>query len=73
MANSQKSLVSVVAILAIVILVGMVVYFVMEEANSDIEIDLNLDGAQDAPVQIDRSATVRGGTGPVFHLTELPS
>jgi len=77
MADSQKSVVSTVAIIAIVILVGLVFYFVWEETNDDIEIDLNLDGQQDVPVQVDRSDTptpefVAGPVpGPVFHSSDF--
>lgn len=42
---------SIVAILAIVILVGLVVYFVMEETDDDIEIDFNL-VPSNAPAQV---------------------
>ncbi|MEX2529907.1 MAG: hypothetical protein WD960_03965 [Gemmatimonadota bacterium] len=51
MADSQKSMVSVVAIIAIVILVGVAVYFVMQERDdSGIEIDLG--SAQAVPVMV---------------------
>jgi len=52
MADSQRSVVSIVAIFAIVILVGLVVYFVMDETDDAIEIDFNLDGSRDAPAQV---------------------
>jgi hypothetical protein len=50
MADSQKSLVSIVAILAIVILVGLVFWFVREESSSTIEIDLG--GVHPVPVWV---------------------
>ncbi len=40
MADSQKSMVTVVAVIAIVILVGLAVYFVMQETDDTIEIDI---------------------------------
>ncbi len=40
MAESSRNMVAVVAIIAIVILVGIVVWFVREESDSTIEIDL---------------------------------
>jgi hypothetical protein len=49
MADSNRSAVSVVAIIAIVILVGVVIYFVMEETNDTIEIDLGGRLTQEAP------------------------
>ena len=52
MAESNKTAVSVVAILAIVILIGLVVYFVTEEADDDVEIDFNGQGERDAPVLV---------------------
>lgn len=47
MADSQKSMVTVVAIIAIVILVGIVVWFIREESEDSIEIDLG--SAADTP------------------------
>ncbi len=35
MADSQKTMVSIVAIIAIVILVGIVIWFVREESSND--------------------------------------
>jgi CHASE3 domain sensor protein len=55
MADSQKSMVSIVAIIAIVILVGGVIYFIMQESNdSIIEIDLS---AADAPAWVTTAAS----------------
>lgn len=53
MAESNRTAVSVVAILAIVILVGLVVYFVMEETDDDIEVEFNGQGERDAPVLVE--------------------
>ena len=51
MADSQKSMVSVVAIIAIVILVGVAVYFVMQERNDSV-IEIDLGSAQPVPVMV---------------------
>lgn len=56
MAEPQKTAVSTVAILAIVILVALVFYFVWEESNDDVEIDFNLDGNRSVPTQVHRAA-----------------
>ncbi len=40
MADSQKSMVSIVAILAIVILVGIVVWFIRDQQNDGIQIEI---------------------------------
>ena len=42
MAASSRSAVAIVAILAIVILVGLAVYFVREETDDTLEIDIGL-------------------------------
>ena len=52
MAESNKTAVSVVAILAIVILIGLVIYFITEEADDDVEIDFNGQGERDAPTWV---------------------
>jgi hypothetical protein len=41
MADSNRS-VAIVAVIAILIMVGLAIYFVAEETNDDIEIDLGL-------------------------------
>lgn len=42
MANSQNNIVTIVGILAIVILVGLAIYFVMRQGDdSDFEVDVN--------------------------------
>ena len=40
MADSQRSMVSIVVVIAIVILVGLVIWFMREESNDTLEIDI---------------------------------
>lgn len=40
MADSQRSMVTVVVVIAIVILVGLAIWFVREESNDTLEIDI---------------------------------
>lgn len=40
MADSQRSMVSIVVVIAIVILVGLAIWFVREESNDTLEIDI---------------------------------
>lgn len=47
MATSNSNIASVLGIVAIVILVGLAVFFVMDQNDSDLEIDI---GLHDAPV-----------------------
>jgi hypothetical protein len=49
MADSQKSMVSIVVVIAIVILVGLVIWFVREESGSTLEIDI---GSASSPAWI---------------------
>lgn len=57
MAEVHKTAVTVVAILAIIILVGLVVYFVIEETNDDIEIDFNSQLEREAPAHVSSAGT----------------
>ena len=50
MAESQKSMVSIAAILAIVILVALAIYFVRERSNSGLDIDIG--SSTDAPAVV---------------------
>lgn len=59
MADSNRTAVSVVAILAIVILIGLVVYFVTEEADDDVEIEFNGQLERDAPALAMEGPTAR--------------
>lgn len=60
MADSNSNIVSIVGILAIVILVGLAIYFVMQGGGEDAEFELDLDGqsSRDAPAHVvDRTTT----------------
>lgn len=50
MAQSQKSMVSIVAIAAIVILIVVVIYFVREQSDSGLEIEIG--SGSDAPALV---------------------
>jgi hypothetical protein len=50
MANSNRNLVTVVAIIAIVILVGLAIYFVREESNDGLQIEIG--NSHDAPAWV---------------------
>lgn len=52
MAESNRTAVTIVAVLAMVILVGIVAYFVMEETDDSLEIDVGGQLGQDAPAQV---------------------
>lgn len=56
MADSQKSMVSIVAIIAIVILVGGVIYFIMRESDDSI-IEIDIGSAADAPAWVAAAAS----------------
>jgi hypothetical protein len=49
MAESQRSMVSIVVVIAIVILVGLVFWFVREESDSGLEIEI---GSASSPAWI---------------------
>ncbi len=49
MADSQRSMVSIVVVIAIVILVGLAIWFVREESNDTLEIDI---GSASSPAWI---------------------
>jgi uncharacterized protein (UPF0333 family) len=51
MADSQKSMVSIVAIIAIVILIGAVIYFIMQESDDSV-IEIDIGSAADAPAWV---------------------
>jgi hypothetical protein len=50
MASSNRNLVTVVAIIAIVILVGLAIYFVREESNDGLQIEIG--SSHDAPAWV---------------------
>lgn len=52
MADGNRNAVNIVAILAIVIIVGLVIYFVMEETDDTIEIDLGGALYYDVPAHV---------------------
>lgn len=59
MADSQKSMVTVVAIIAIVILVGIVVWFLRQESEDTLEIDIG--SAADTPAWTTAAGTPAPG------------
>jgi len=56
MADSQKSMVSIVAIIAIVILVGGVIYFIMRESD-DSTIEIDIGSTADSPAWVTAAAS----------------
>lgn len=59
MADSQSNIVTIVGILAVLILVGLAVYFVMRGGDDDAEFELEISGqpSLDAPAHVlDRTA-----------------
>ena len=51
MADSQSSMVSIVGIIAILILVGLAAYFIIDREDNDLEVDIG-QSSRDVPVQV---------------------
>lgn len=66
MADSNRSAVTAVAIIAIVILVALVAYFVMEETDDTIDVDLG-QVEQEAPAGQENRPDLAGSAGVVLH------
>ncbi len=57
MANDNRTVVSIVAVIAIVILVGLAIFFVMEEVEDDtVDIDI---GLVNSPAVVDHEIEVQ--------------
>lgn len=69
MANSNSNVVTTVGILAIVILVGLAVYFVMRGGGEDSDFEVDVNGSNlDVPTEI--TARSAAASGPEVHFEQ---